>query len=66
MAFSDDLTKAHLRNVSVEAANLEVAKHSLESAVRAARKAGATWLEIGKIWGITRQAAWEKFNHVED
>jgi hypothetical protein len=31
-------------------------------AVRVAREQGQTWDEIGKACGVSRQAAWERFN----
>jgi hypothetical protein len=41
-------------------------RRSLESwqrkAVAAARERGSTWDAIGSAWGISRQAAWERFS----
>ena len=37
------------------------ARVHLEEAVRAARKAGASYADLGAVLGTTRQAAWERF-----
>lgn len=34
---------------------------SLVDAVAAAKAAGATWADIGEVFGITKQSAWERF-----
>lgn len=39
------------------------ARDELAQAVKDARAAGATWREIGEVLGgVSRQAAWERFN----
>jgi hypothetical protein len=47
-------------------AGLREASHSLDrwqrKAVRAARKRGFTWDDIGAATGVSRQAAWERFS----
>lgn len=35
---------------------------TLREAVRLARQQGASWDEIGKALGVSRQAAWERFS----
>ena len=35
-------------------------------AVKAARKQGMTWGEIGTACGVSRQAAWERFSDLSD
>jgi hypothetical protein len=35
---------------------------TLREAVAVARKNGITWEEIGQAWGVSRQAAWERFS----
>ena len=34
--------------------------------VKAARKSGASWTAIGKVLGVSRQAAWERYRHIDD
>ena len=36
--------------------------HWQRKAVKAARKQGRTWDEIGTACGVSRQAAWERFS----
>ena len=53
------------------ARRLREAAEELEAAqVEAARKAGATWLEIGACYGLTKQGAQQRFraprNQAED
>jgi len=44
------------------ARRLREAAEELEAAqVEAARKAGATWIEIGAIYGLTKQGAQQRF-----
>ena len=44
------------------ARRLREAAEELETAqVEAARKAGATWLEIGALYGLTKQGAQQRF-----
>jgi hypothetical protein len=52
---------------------LEAARHLREAAeeleaaqVEAARKAGATWMEIGALYGLTKQGAQQRFRAVRD
>lgn len=37
------------------------ADRALLEAVRAARRGGATWHQIGEVLGVTKQTAWERF-----
>lgn len=39
------------------------AEHHLARAARAARRAGATWTQIGDAAGVTRQAAQQRWRH---
>ena len=49
------------------ARRLREAAEELEAAqVEAARKAGATWLEIGACYGLTKQGAQQRFRAVRD
>jgi hypothetical protein len=49
------------------ARQLREAAEELEAAqVAAARKAGATWIEIGACYGLTKQGAQQRFRAVRD
>lgn len=49
------------------ARRLREAAEELEAAqVEAARKAGATWIEIGACYGLTKQGAQQRFRGVRD
>ena len=49
------------------ARSLREAAEELEAAqVAAARKAGATWIEIGACYGLTKQGAQQRFRAVRD
>lgn len=50
-----------LDRVAIASATLEAARECLDEAVREARAAGASWVEIGQVLGITRQAAFQRF-----
>lgn len=50
-----------LDRVAVASATLEIARECLDEAVREARGAGSSWVEIGTILGISRQAAFQRF-----
>jgi hypothetical protein len=43
------------------AAGLRAQELSVRIAVDVAREAGCTWEEVGSVWGITRQAAQQRF-----
>lgn len=48
--------------VASAAAELEKAQQRLVDAVREARASGYSWAKIGKLFGVSRQAAWERFH----
>lgn len=49
------------------ARRLREAAEELEAAqVEAARKAGATWLEIGACYGLTKQGAQQRFRAIRN
>jgi hypothetical protein len=49
------------------ARRLREAAEELEAAqVEAARKAGATWMEIGACYGLTKQGAQQRFRAARD
>ena len=50
-----------LDRVAVASATVEAARQCLDDAVRDAREARASWVEIGHVLGITRQAAFQRF-----
>lgn len=45
---------------------VEAAEDALDAAVERARAKGVTWEAIATALGVSRQAAWERFRHVED
>lgn len=57
------LSLAALENINSKA-RAEV--DNVREAVRAARKAHASWAQIGRALGISRQAAWEKYKDLDD
>lgn len=40
---------------------VDEARAGLVETIAAARANGATWADLGKVLGISRQAAWERF-----
>ncbi len=49
------------------ARRLREAAEELEAAqVEAARKAGATWIEIGECYGLTKQGAQQRFRAIRN
>jgi hypothetical protein len=44
----------------------EAAEELEASQVEAARKAGATWIEIGALYGLTKQGAQQRFRAARD
>lgn len=60
------VTKQKLAKVRAAAVRLRHAEDSLHTAVLDARRAGATWQDVGSVLGITRQAAFKRFGHPVD
>lgn len=58
-------TEAELDEVLAEVAaaseHVDAARHRLWGSVRRARARGASYADIGRTLGVTRQAAWERF-----
>lgn len=54
--YGDDLDRMHELTAQIEEATAEL--HRL---ARLARQAGATWEDIGRETGVTKQAAWNRF-----
>ena len=55
-------SKSVLRRITAALGALDIADGALESAqIEAARKAGATWSEIGACYGLTKQGAQQRF-----
>jgi hypothetical protein len=50
-----------LEVVAVSSTILEAARSAMESSVAAARGQGCSWAEIGKVLGVTRQAAFRRY-----
>ena len=46
--------------------DMRQARERLISAVRAAREGGASYADVGRALGTTRQAAWERFGRGHD
>lgn len=57
------LAMAALEQVTSEAKYQEAL---IPSAVVAARRAGASWTQIGLVLGITRQSAWARYSEMEE
>jgi hypothetical protein len=62
-SISDEL-ELRLRSVRDAAQGIDRAVTTLNSRVADARASGATWTDVAGALGITRQAAWERFNKV--
>ena len=50
-----------LDRVVVAAGLMNAARECLDDSVRRARSDGASWLEVGQVLGISRQAAFQRF-----
>lgn len=50
-----------LKRVGTAAAAFEAARTVLHQAVHAAVDQGASWSEIGRVLGVSRQAAFQRF-----
>lgn len=53
------------RLVAAEQA-VHAARAALNAAALACREDGRSWAEMGAALGVSRQAAWERFRHVDD
>jgi hypothetical protein len=56
---------APLRKIVNAAQDVELARDKLDAAVAAARRDEYSWGAIGAVLGVSRQAARERFGHVE-
>jgi len=61
-----------LQNISDPLRRLEAVRHSRQvledleaSVVAEARSAGVTWLEIGELYGLTKQGAQQRFRRAK-
>ena len=59
-------TDDRLREVFLANARYFNAAEELRSSVEVAREAGCSWAAIGKVLGVSRQAAWERFGKADD
>lgn len=57
-----DKLLAELGKVSGE---INVLDTDRDAKVLAARKAGASWTQIGEALGISKQSAWERYRNLE-
>ncbi len=60
------MTRPPLDPVAEAAARLEVARRDLQQAVDGARAEGASWADVGRTLGISRQAAFKRFGRPRD
>lgn len=60
------MTEEPLGLVARAAASLEEARRELQQAVDGARAEGASWAEVGRTLGISRQAAFKRFGRPRD
>lgn len=44
---------------------LEALDADRDAVITAARRAGATWTQIGEALGTTKQSAWERYRHLD-
>lgn len=44
---------------------LEALDADRDAVIIAARRAGATWTQIGEALGTTKQSAWERYRHLD-
>jgi hypothetical protein len=56
---------AELELVEVASRTLGAAREALDVAVLGARRAGRSYADIGRVLGVSRQAAWERFRHLD-
>lgn len=57
------LVEAQLRRLRDSHAALLDSERELRRTVVEARRAGATWREVGEVLGVSRQAAYDRFGH---
>lgn len=55
----------HWKLLCDAAANKNAAEAQLRDAVQQARAANVSWFQIGEALGMSKQAAWERYKHVE-
>ena len=61
LTVEDDWESDPLRVVAGIRKGMDVLNEWERKAVETARQQGRTWDEIGKAYGVSRQAAWERF-----
>lgn len=54
---------ADLEAITHAADAVDSARSQLRLAVQNAHERGRSWEEIGDVFGISKQAAWERFHH---
>lgn len=57
---------ADLELIAAAAQSMAAARGGLDEAVLRARRQGRSYAVIGKVLGVSRQAAWERFHHLEE
>lgn len=57
---------AALTKLTLRINEQSVAKRALSEAAVQAKHAGATWQQIGDVFGMTRQAAYDRFGRNSD
>jgi hypothetical protein len=56
------IAQEHVDAIAAAERGVVAARRQLLDAVNAARAGGASWADVGKVLGISRQAAWERFS----
>jgi DNA-binding Lrp family transcriptional regulator len=59
-------TQAHIDALAVQARRAEKEAAKVPERVKDARKADASWTEIGNALGVSRQAAWERYRKLDE
>jgi biotin operon repressor len=54
-----------LQSIAGFALLVEQAERGLVNAVHLARRSGYSWQDIGEALGVSRQAAWQRFAHLD-
>lgn len=57
---------ADLELVAAASRTVAAARGGLDEAVRRARAGGRSYAAIGAALGVSRQAAWERFHHLDE